>query len=209
MLLFMENSIQLCMFDMGGVLALHTDASMETKLLEYFGLSGYDSFSSLDPTLPALLMEHSKGDITEEEMWCQFTKKTGVNVPYHTDSLWCRFFHPMIDNSVLAIIKELKENGFRVICATNTEQAHYEYHLSHGQYEAFDSVYTSLALHNVKPDPAFFEKILQVENKQAHEVFFCDDCVENCEAASILDINAVLYIGSVELRWKLMDMEML
>lgn len=209
MLLFMKNSIQLCMFDMGGVLALHSDVTMEGKLLKDFGLSGYSSFSDLDPTLPALLMEHSMGKITEDEMWHQFTLKTKVSVPAHTDSLWCRYFQPELNDIVLSLIQELKEKGFRVVCATNTEQAHYEYHRRHGQYDVFDAVYTSIALQKAKPDPAFFEKILQAEHMQANDVFFCDDYPENCEAASALGINAVLYTDPVDLRWKLADMEIL
>ena len=55
-------------------------------------------------------------------------------------------------------IEELKKKGYRVVCATNTEKAHYDYHLASGQYEIFDTVYASLHLKEVKPDAAFFEK---------------------------------------------------
>ena len=56
----MDSTIKLIASDMGGVLALHSDHGLESRLLEDFGLSRYRSFAELDPRLPALLFDHSK-----------------------------------------------------------------------------------------------------------------------------------------------------
>lgn len=197
------------MFDMGGVVAKHTDSTMERQLLEDFGIVGHYSFSSVDPTLPSLLAEHSKARIDEQEVWEQFSLRTGIAIPPHTGSLWGKYFRPELDPYVVAIIEELKSAGYRVVCATNTEEAHYLYHRKAGQYDLFDEVYASLTLKEAKPDRAFFEKILSFEGVQPSEVLFVDDYPENCEAASDLGINSYLFADPVDLRWHLIAMELL
>jgi len=205
----MEKTIRLCMFDMGGVVVKHSDSSLERLLLRDFGITDHDSFTSLDPRLPALLAEHSKAAIDEEEMWHRFTQMTGIAVPPHNESLWGRHFTPELDSPVVEIIEELKKKGHRVVCATNTEDAHFKQHRTSGQYDIFDAVYASLQLKEVKPEPAFFAKILASEQVDPEEVIFVDDLSENCEAAATLGINAVVYADPVELRWQLVDMELL
>lgn len=197
------------MFDMGGVVAKHSDSSLEHLLLRDFGLTDYENFSSLDPRLPALLAEHSKASIDEDEMWVQFTHMTGIVVPKHNESLWGKYFKPELDEPVISIIEELKERGYRVVCATNTEAAHYEHHRDAGQYDIFDAVYPSLKLGEVKPDLAFFEAILSSEQMKPEEVLFVDDLFENCEAASNLGITAIVYKDPVELRWQLASMDLI
>lgn len=197
------------MFDMGGVVVKHSDSSLERLLLRDFGIADHENFSSLDPRLPALLAEHSKAAIDEEEMWNQFTHMTGIAVPKHNESLWGRYFKPELDEHVVAIIEELKLKGYRVVCATNTEDAHFKHHRVAGQYDIFDAVYASLQLKEVKPEPAFFAQILASEQVEPEEVVFVDDLSENCEAAANLGINAIVYGDPVELRWQLISMDLL
>ena len=197
------------MFDMGGVVVKHSDSSLERLLLRDFGISDHDSFASLDPRLPSLLVQHSKAAISEEEMWSQFSQMTGISVPQHTDSLWGRYFKPELDEHVLAIIEELKQKGYRVVCATNTEEAHFKYHRDEGQYDIFDAVYASLQMGEVKPERAFFESILATEQVRAEEAVFVDDLLENCEAAVNLGLDAIIYADPVELRWQLISMDLL
>lgn len=197
------------MFDMGGVVAKHSDSSLERLILRDLGITDHENFTSLDPSLRSLLEQHSRADISEEEMWLRFSEKTGIAVPAYKDSLWGRYFKPELDEAVVAIIEELKERGTRVVCATNTEASHYAHHSEEGQYDVFDEVYASLHLGEVKPDRAFFDKILAKEKVQPQETVFIDDLVENCEAAVNLGIDAILYNDAVELRWQLASMDLL
>lgn len=205
----MEKIVRLCMFDMGGVVVKHSDSSLERLLLRDFGVSGHDSFASVNPSLRTLLEEHSRAQIDEQEMWSRFTHITGIAVPPHQDSLWGRHFKPELDEYVVAIIEELKAKGHRVVCATNTEEAHYAYHREQGQYDIFDAVYASLQLGEVKPERAFFDKILATEQLAPDETVFIDDLAENCEAAKAIGIRALLYDDPVALRWQLASMGLL
>lgn len=207
--LSMNTNFALIMVDMGGVLALHTDTGMEKRLLRDFGLEEYDSFSELDPSLPDLLQEHSKNCITEEQMWEQFTQKTGIVVPPYKGSLWAKYFQPELDQAMLQLLSELKQNGYRVVCATNTEPAHYMHHKAMQHYAVFDTVYASCEIGKAKPEPEFFTHILQCENIQGEQVIFIDDNAKNCEVASTLGIRAYHYEDISDLRWALLDMGMI
>ena len=207
--LSMNTNFALIMVDMGGVLALHNDTGMEKRLLMDFSLDDCGSFTELDSTLPDLLQEHSKNHITEEQMWDRFTRKTGIVVPPYKGSLWAKYFQPELDQAMLQLLSELKQNGYRVVCATNTEPAHYEHHKAMQHYAVFDAVYASCEIGKAKPEIEFFTHILQFENIQAEQVLFIDDYAKNCEAASSLGIRAHHYTDITNLHWALLDMELL
>lgn len=195
----MNTHISLIMVDMGGVLALHTDSTMEYSLLKEFGLDKYRSFIELDPSLALLLQEHSKCVIDEKEMWGLFTEKTGIEVPTYEGSLWAKYFNPTLDIAMENLLRELKEKGYRIVCATNTEPAHYAYHRAHNQYALFDAVYASCSMGHAKPERAFFTHILEQEQVVGEKVLFIDDYLENCIAASDIGINAHHYHDPVTL----------
>lgn len=185
------------MFDMGGVVARHNDKEMEKEILSYLGVRDKDCFSQCDKTLSHYVDLMSSLTISEEQFWNIFQQKTGISVTLmHGESLWGKFFHPTIDEKVVSIINELKQNDMRVVLASNTEPPHKEYHERMGHYKVFDHVYTSCDLGVVKPEQEFFRKILKQENVQAEETFFVDDMIENCRAASKLGIKTYQFTTS-------------
>lgn len=205
----MNNTFTLIMVDMGGVLALHTDTGMEKLLLKDFGIESYGSFMELDPTLADVLQQHSKNVISEEQMWSQFTQKTGIVVPPYKGSLWGKYFHPDLDRGMHELLSDLKRRGLRIVCATNTEPAHYEHHKAMSHYAVFDAVYASCEIGLAKPEPEFFTYILEKEQVDSQEVFFLDDNTTNCEAAANLGIHAYHYTDIADLRWALYSLELL
>ncbi len=205
----MKTGITVVLVDMGGVLARHEDSCMEKALLHDFGLHGFDSFSQLDESLPELLLLLSKSIIDEKQMWEMFTRKTGKVVPHYDGSLWAKYFHPSIDADMLSLLVRLKQDGYRVVCATNTEPAHYAYHMNHGQYEVFDTVYASCIIKKAKPEEAFFTHILDAEGIEAGNALLVDDTLVNCRSAERLGIHAVHYTGISQLREKIIHIGIL
>lgn len=199
----MEQEIKLIAFDMGGVVAHHSDGRLEASLLKDFGLEGYNSFAELEPSLVDLLQEHSKSNIDEQTMWDLFTQKTGVRVPVSESSLWGKYFDPALDQAMLAIIDELKAKGYRVICTTNTEVAHYAIHRNNDDYASFDAVYASCVLRSAKPEQEFFNQVLKSEGIPPSQVLFIDDSSINCESAASLGIQSYHYTDPVDFRWYL------
>lgn len=205
----MDSTIKLIASDMGGVLALHSDHDLESKLLEDFGLTHYQSFADLDPRLTALLFEHSKNRIDETELWHQFSAVTGIAVPPYESTLWGKYFRPELDSAMQTLYQELKGHGHRLVCATNTEPAHYAYHNQEAHYAIFDEVYASCEMGLAKPDHSYFEYIFEREQVEPHQILFIDDLEENCESAATLGIRAYLFKDVVELRWSLINMELI
>jgi putative hydrolase of the HAD superfamily len=197
------------MFDMGGVVAKHSDSWLEKQILEELGVEGYEHFFDLDDRLEALMLEHTKGKLGEKEVWETFSRYTNIPIPQQDGSLWGKYFHPDVDTAMLDLIGELKDKGLKVVCATNTEAAHYEYHKNHGDYAVFDAVYSSVDLGEAKPETAFFETILSLEGVHPDQVFFTDDCVANCESAQALGIHSFHFADVADLRWHLYDLELL
>ena len=205
----MSKTIELIASDMGGVLALHSDGNLEVALLREFGLSGYTSFAALNPALPLLLQRHSKNEIEEDAMWKEFTQLTGVHVPQSQSSLWGRYFSPDLDPAMLTTFKALKEEGLRLVCATNTEPVHYHHHLKEGHYAIFDRVYASCEMGHAKPEAAFFTHIIEAEQVDPKHILFIDDLEENCEAADRLGIHAYLYTDVADFRWALAGLNLI
>lgn len=205
----MKTKISVCLFDMGGVVARHSDSLIEKEILAELGITGYERLYDLDPRLEAVMLKHSKGNSTEQELWEEFSDITKIEVPSCQESLWGKFFHPELDISMLLLIRELREKGLRVVCATNTEPAHYAFHAKRGDYALFDKVYSSVDLHEAKPDKEFFEKILCMEHIPPAKAFFTDDCHSNCESAKALGIETFVFTDCLSLRQHLTDIGIL
>jgi putative hydrolase of the HAD superfamily len=152
---------------------------------------------------------HTKGLTEEAETWEAFGAIAGISVPWTGESLWGKYFAPELDEAVVHLVGELKQQGLRVVCATNTEPAHYRHHARLGHYDLFDAVYPSTVLHMAKPEKPFFSAVLAGEQVDATSALLVDDTAANCEAADSMGILSFLYADVVELRWWLSALDLL
>ena len=109
------------------------------------------------------------------------------------------YFHPKRNEGTVELIKDLRKNH-RVVCGTNTIDSHWENHMERGDYSYFDQTYASNKIGLAKPDPKFWQTIMQAEGYAPEETFFTDDRLDNIEAARALGINAQQFITAEELR---------
>ncbi len=173
----------LFIFDMGGVL-LHNVFEMETILREE-GISSPPG----DMYRDNLMYDFSAGLISENEYWAQFNRR------YHTkvsSPRWGRTFRPVRDSQMESYIRELGKDH-RVVCGTNTFDAHWKVSIERGDYALFDRVYASHLMGWAKPAPEFWNIILEEEHRRPEETVFIDDFSENIQAARSVGINAVHY----------------
>ena len=146
------------------------------------------------------------GIISVNQFWNEYNSRIQSiekAKPAETD-LFRLFFHPSKNLQTIELIKSLKKNN-RVICGTNTIQSHWENHMERGDYAFFNQTYASNKIGCAKPDPHFFELILEAEETEAQNAFFTDDKEENVAAAASLGIHAELFTTAAELteKWKL------
>jgi putative hydrolase of the HAD superfamily len=200
--------MKLFIFDMGNVVT--HNVSTAPKIAKSFGISEDDFYigagslpsSDTSPYNKGDIGEFQRGNISTNQFWENFTKRTGIKV---NGDPWAAFFEPIRDPETYRIIDDLKKAGFRVVCGTNSLEAHYNHHVKHGEYDCFDKVYASQIMHVIKPDPDFWLQILREEQVEPKDAFFTDDSEENINAAAKLGLRVHHFKDALGLRNALSD----
>lgn len=182
---------------MGGVVTTTAGDSLIEKISKRFGISveEFFKFSGKDSDRD-FMKELDNGILSAKEFWKIFEKRSGISI----NCDWFRLlFHPVLNKKTEELIYRLKKSGNRVVCGTNTIDSHYDNHLSRGDYSIFDMTYASIHMGVSKPDPKFWQIILDCEQTSAENAFFTDDKEENCVAASKLGIKTYHFDCTEEL----------
>jgi putative hydrolase of the HAD superfamily len=191
---------------MGGVMI--RNFRITPKLTQYLGL-GTDTFQEFDVRLATSLSLHREGKITETEFWENYRTITNKEVPQGEGSLLGKFFTPTLDEPTLAVVRNLKEKGVRVVCGTNVLDSHYRIHQQLHQYDIFDAVYPSHLLGIAKPKIDFFQRICTEEKVEPKEVFFTDDMQVNVDASLQAGLKGFLYTDAENLESQLRGLNLL
>ncbi len=193
----------LFIFDMGGVV---TNTFKMDSIYQKLNISKNDFSEICKKNNNDIWHKLETGLISVNQFWNEYNSRIQSiekAKPAETD-LFRLFFHPSKNLQTIELIKSLKKNN-RVVCGTNTIQSHWENHMERGDYAFFNQTYASNKIGCAKPDPHFFELILEAEETEAQNVFFTDDKEENVAAAASLGIHAELFSTAAELteKWKL------
>ena len=195
----------LFIFDMGGVVTTTFPLDVLTSKL---GLTKKE-FQDICRLNGDIWSRLEKGQIETRDFWKAFNEADKsmilkdedrgrnlidgkLNAPrlihqVHND-LFRLYFHPQLQARTAELITALRKKH-RVVCGTNPIQSHWENHMERGDYAFFDQTYASNKIGEAKPDPRFFQVILEAEGYRAEEAFFTDDRIENCQAAASLGIS--------------------
>lgn len=195
----------LFIFDMGGVV---TNTFLLTALYNKLNISTQDFFHICKNGPEDIWQLFQIGKITTEQFWNNFNQRIEsssdekfLNVPKVENDLFRLYFHPSKNLETIELIQNLKKKH-RVVCGTNTIQSHWENHMERGDYSYFNQTYASNKIGCAKPDPHFFELILEAEQTTPENAFFTDDKAENVAAAASLGIHAELFTTAAELTSK-------
>ena len=190
----------LFIFDMGGVV---TNTFKMDSIYNKLNISKSDFMNICISNNNDIWHKLETGIISANEFWNEYNnriKGKADAVSAQTD-LFRLFFHPTENIKTIELIKGLKANH-RVVCGTNTIQSHWENHMERGDYSYFHQTYASNKIGCAKPDPHFFELILEAEECLPENAFFTDDKAENVAAAASLGIHAELFTSAEELTKK-------
>lgn len=193
----------LFIFDMGGVVTSNFNYSGKTLFFDKLGVNG-NEFSSLSKK--AGFNELNIGQITVKQFWNNWNNiisEKRPDLPKVENDIFRLCFHPELNTGTVELIKALRTKH-RVVCGTNTIDSHWENHLERGDYSFFNQTYASNKIGCAKPDPHFFELILEAEQTAPENAFFTDDKAENVAAAASLGIHAEVFTSAAELteKWK-------
>ena len=190
----MSAKIKNIIFDLGGVI-LDIDENIVYKELEKMGINiselahskeFMDIFSKFDIgvyTAPTF-RKKIKALLGQEKMTDQ-----------RFDAIWNSMLLDIPRERIEAIEKVKKH--YKIFLMSNSNVIHYDLYVRDLQlrfgYNEFDELfnksYFSFAEHLEKPDPRFFELILDHEGLIPEETLFIDDTAENIEVAKSLGIH--------------------
>lgn len=195
----------LFIFDMGGVVSgnVQTIPAMAESLgltsEEFFMLSGVPDGTPRNSLYDfGLLADIQSGRIGSAGFWEGFRTNADSLLPaghkarkripevLKSENPWASRFKPEPIRGTIELIRQLRAAGHRVVCGTNTLDAHYDAHEKAGDYSIFDKVYASHFLGVIKPDREFWKRILAEENEKSENAWFIDDNPPNVEAAAKL-----------------------
>lgn len=105
--------------------------------------------------------------------------------------LWCQ---ADIDQDVLAVVGELRRAGVRCYLGTNQPDVRATFmRTALGYDRIFDASFYSCELGVAKPDPAFFEAILEQIDAAGSQLLFVDDRPENVAGAAAAGLRGEVY----------------
>jgi putative hydrolase of the HAD superfamily len=190
----MSAKIKNIIFDLGGVI-LDLDESITYKELGKMGINTSELAHSKD--LMEILSKFDTGIYTAPT----FRKKMKALIGQEKmtdqkfDSIWDAMLLDIPRERIEAIEKVKKH--YKIFLMSNSNVIHYDLYVRDLQlrfgYNEFDELfnksYFSFAEHLEKPDPRFFELILDHEGLLPEETLFIDDTAANIKVAQSLGIN--------------------
>ena len=190
----MSEKIRNIIFDLGGVI-LDIDEKMAYHELQKKGFTDFDLLRS--PEFQALLERFDRG-ILSAATFRQRVKKL-LGFPRISDASFDDVWNSMLlDIPVERIraIEEIKQH-YRIFLMSNTNEIHYDLYVRDLQLrfgyaefdDLFDKTYLSFDSHLRKPDPLFFELILDQQGLKPEETLFIDDSKTNIDAARKLGLH--------------------
>ena len=190
----MSAKIKNIIFDLGGVV-LDIDEDIVYKELEKMGISTSELAHSKE--FMDIMSKFDTGIYTAPT----FRKKVKAFLGQEKmtdqkfDSIWNSMLLDIPRERIEAIEKVRKH--YKIFLMSNSNVIHYDLYVRDLQlrfgYNEFDELfnksYFSFAEHLEKPDPRFFELILDHEHLLPEETLFIDDTAENIKVAKSLGIN--------------------
>ena len=190
----MNTKIKNIIFDLGGVI-LDIDETIVYKELGKMGINTTELAHSKE--FIEIMSKFDTGIYTAPTFRKKCKDLLGIEkmTDQKFDSIWNAMLLDIPRERVEAIEK-VKEH-YRIFLMSNTNEIHYDLYVRDLQLrfgynefdELFDKSYFSFAEHLEKPDPRFFELILDHEGLLPEETLFIDDTAANIKVAQSLGIN--------------------
>lgn len=201
-------SIKAVLSDLGGVLI---DYSVDVAVTAWARLANVDaSIFATKLVVDDAWMQFEVGRLTEAQFCNHLRRQCGLDL---TDEEviegWNSIFLG-VNAEVERLLRQVAHR-VRVVAVTNTNVAHQRVWRARFATNVafFAAVYSSWEIHARKPEPAFFEHVLESERVAPEEALFIDDLPVNVEGAARLGIDAVHYTGMDSLRDALASRDLL
>ena len=190
----MSTKIKNIIFDLGGVI-LDIDENIVYKELEKMGVNIAELAHSKD--FIDIMSKFDTGIYTAPTFRRKMKALVGQDkmTDQRFDAIWNAMLLD-IPRERIEAIEQVKKH-YKIFLMSNTNEIHYDLYVRDLQlrfgYNEFDALfnksYFSFDIHLEKPDPRFFELILDHEGLVPEETLFIDDTAANIKVAKSLGIN--------------------
>lgn len=193
----MDTELKNIVFDLGGVLV---DLDLE-HCIDAFKKLGMPRVAELiNPYYPAeMLGKLEKGEITFHETCDRMRQLDGR--PDITDRQIAEAYTALLTDvpaAKLRMLETLRRKGLRTYVLSNNNTASME--VIRGMFLAgghpmeyyFDRIYLSYELHELKPAPAIFRKVIADSGIRPEETLFIDDGKKNIDTAQDLGFQVFM-----------------
>ncbi len=188
------SNIKNIVFDFGGVIIT---LSPETAVKRFGALGLPDASRQLNSyTQSGIFGDVELGKISDSEFVRQLSLLCRRDLSYEEcRHAWLGYCKELPQRNLDALEK-LRSEGYRLILLSNTNPFMMSWAMSrdfdgkgHPVSHYFDGVYLSYRMGVMKPDPAFFSKMMAGENMLPDETLFVDDGQRNVEVAGQMGIH--------------------
>ena len=189
----MSAKIKNIIFDLGGVI-LDIDENIVYKELEKLGINVSELAHSKE--FIELISKFDTGIYTAPTFRKKAKALLGLEkmTDQKFDSIWNAMLLD-IPRERIEAIEQVKKH-YKIFLMSNTNEIHYDLYVrdlqlrfGYKEFDAlFDKSYFSFDIHLEKPDPRFFEMILDHEGLLPEETLFIDDTEANIKVAKKLGI---------------------
>jgi glucose-1-phosphatase len=170
-----KTKIKTIWFDLGRVL-LNFDFKPAFKYLSRRSPLRTEEMRHYFESHPRLEAELDEGKVPASKLYQRLKKDLRFNgVDYETFKVvWSQIFSEI--KPMIALMKRLKKNGYRLIMISNTNRLHYD-HIKkrYSVVNYFDKIILSFRVGSRKPKALIYQKALQVSRAKPHEIFYTDD----------------------------------
>lgn len=184
------------MFDVGGVLLDHKEERHYKNISEELKLPIRET-SVLGSKLAR---ELERRNITMTQVEQTIKQKFDITNPSKVKGVWSRNFKKSIkpDPRMLDLVERLYKKNYKIAISTNTNLS--DYKILYGKdgilrslrkYHIFASCYMNLA----KPDPKYYQYILESLKCSPEKAIFVDDNKRNVQMAMKIGIYSILFVG--------------
>ncbi|HEY1844793.1 MAG TPA: glucose-1-phosphatase [Buttiauxella sp.] len=140
---------------------------------------------------------HERGQISDEEFAAEVCREMDMALSFDQFAAGWQAVFVALRPEVIAVMKQLREKGHRVVVLSNTNRLHTSFWP--GEYpqvaEAADKIYLSQEMGMRKPDAEIYLQLLEEEAFSADQAIFFDDNADNINGAQRLGITSILVTG--------------
>lgn len=138
--------------------------------------------------------QHERGEISDEAFAEQLCLDMGISLSFEQFSAGWQAVFVALRPEVIAIMRQLRNNGHRVVILSNTNRLHCGHWpaLYPEVEDAADRLYLSQDIGLRKPEMAIYQHVLTQEGVTPEQAVFFDDNPANVTAAQTLGIRSIL-----------------